>query len=193
MPQTVPRQPAGSRPTRPRADRRPDAAPEEAMRLIEVRQPREHDVIGRRFTLAGFGTGFEATVLWRVLGDDGTPLAEGLVQGAGSNGVIEDFGHDIPLPGSVNARGLHVVLQVFGDDASGQNPPGTDLNEVRVTLFTGLQGFRLHEVIRGDTLSEIARDVGENIGFPDVFEANRDLLTDPDVIVPGQVLRVPLL
>ena len=56
------------------------------MRLIEVRQPREHDVIGRRFTIAGFGSGFEATVLWRVLGEDGTPLAEGLVQGAGGNG-----------------------------------------------------------------------------------------------------------
>ena len=69
------------------------------MRLIEVRQPREHDVIGRRFTIAGFGTGFEATVLWRVLGEDGTPLAEGLVQGVGCNGVIQDFGHDVQLPG----------------------------------------------------------------------------------------------
>ena len=163
------------------------------MRLIEVRQPREHDVVGRRFTLAGFGTGFEATVLWRVLGADGVPLAEGLVQGAGSMGVLQDFGHDVTLPGSVSARGAHVVLQVFGEDASGEHPPGTDLNEVRVTLFTGLQGWRLHTVIRGDTLSEIARDVGENVTFRDVFEANRDVLTDPDEIVPGQVLRVPLL
>jgi hypothetical protein len=163
------------------------------MRLIEVRQPFEHDVIGRRFTLAGFGTGFEGTVLWRVLGEHGNPLAEGLVQGAGSMGVLQDFGHDVLLPGSVSARGEHVVVQVFGDDASGQNPPGTDLNEVRVTLFTGLKGWRLHEVIRGDTLSEIARDVGENIRFQDIFEANRDLLTDPDEIFPGQVLRVPLL
>jgi hypothetical protein len=163
------------------------------MRLIEVRQPQLNDVIGRRFTVAGFGTGFEATVLWRVLGEDGNPLAEGLVQGAGSMGVIQDFGHDVLLPGSVSARGDHVVLQVFGDDASGENPPGTDLNEVPVTLFTGLQGWRLHEVVRGDTLSEIARDVGENIRFQDVFEANRDVLTDPDEIFPGQVLRVPLL
>jgi hypothetical protein len=163
------------------------------MRLIEVRQPREHDLIGRRFTLAGFGTGFEATVLWRVLGEDGNPLAEGLVQGAGSMGVIQDFGHDVQLPASVSARGAHVVLQVFGDDPSGQHPPGTDLNEVRVTLFTGLQGWRLHEVIRGDTLSEIARDVGENIRFQDIFEANRDILTDPDEVFPGQALRVPLL
>ena len=163
------------------------------MRLIEVRQPREHDVIGRRFTIAGFGTGFEATVLWRVLGQNGAPLAEGLVAGVGSMGIIDDFCQEIVLPSSVNARGAHVVLQVFGDDPSGQNPPGPDLNEVRVTLFTGLRGWRLHEVIRGDTLSEIARDVGENIRFQDVFEANRDILTDPDEIVPGQVLRVPLL
>jgi len=163
------------------------------MRLIEVRQPREQDVIGRRFTVAGFGSGFEGTVLWRVLGQDGTPLAEGLVAGVGSNGVIDDFGQEVLLPGSVSARGAHVVLQVFGDDPSGENPPGTDLDEVRVTLFTGLHGWRLHEVVRGDTLSEIARDVGENTRFPDVFEANRDVLTDPDEIVPGQVLRVPLL
>jgi hypothetical protein len=163
------------------------------MRLIDVRQPRENDIVGRRFTIAGFGTGFEATVLWRVLGENGSPLAEGLVEGVGSNGVIDDFGHDVRLPGSVSARGAHVLLQVFGDDASGQNPPGTDLNEVPVTLFTGLRGWRLHEVVRGDTLSEIARDVGENITFRDIFEANRDVLTDPDEIVPGQILRVPLL
>jgi hypothetical protein len=163
------------------------------MRLIDVRQPRENDIVGRRFTIAGFGTGFEATVLWRVLGENGSPLAEGLVEGVGSNGVIDDFGHDVRLPGSVSARGAHVLLQVFGDDASGQNPPGTDLNEVPVTLFTGLRGWRLHEVVRGDTLSEIARDVGENITFRDIFEANRDVLTDPDEIFPGQILRVPLL
>ena len=54
------------------------------MRLIEVRQPREHDLIGRRFTIAGFASGFEATVLWRVLGEDGNPLAEGLVQMPGA-------------------------------------------------------------------------------------------------------------
>jgi hypothetical protein len=163
------------------------------MRLIEVRQPRENDIVGRRFTVAGFGTGFEGTVLWRVLGEDGGPLAEGLVEGVGSNGVIDDFGHDVRLPGSVSARGAHGVLQVFGDDASGQNPPGTDLNEVPVTLFTGLRGWRLYEVVRGDTLSAIARDQGENIRFTDVFEANRDVLTDPDEIFPGQILRIPLL
>ncbi len=163
------------------------------MRLIEVRQPQANDLIGRRFTLAGFGSGFEATVLWRLLGENGAPLAEGLVAGVGSMGVIDDFGQEIVLPGSVDARGAHVVLQVIGDDPSGQNPPGPDLNEVPVTLFTRLKGWRLYEVVRGDTLSEIAREQGENIRSTDVFEANRDVLTDPDEIFPGQVLRIPLL
>ena len=120
-------------------------------------------------------------------------VVRGLVQGVGSMGVIQDFGHDVQLPASANARGEHVVLQVFGDDPSSENPPGTDLNEVTVTLFTGLRGWRLYEVVRGDTLSAIARDIGGNIRFQDVFEANRDVLTDPDEIFPGQVLRIPLL
>jgi nucleoid-associated protein YgaU len=131
-------------------------------------------------------------VSWRLIEVDGDLLGEGLVQGVGSMGVIEDFAQDVSLPAAVNARGAHVLLQVFGDDASGQNPPGTDLNQIRVTLFTGLQGWRLYEVARGDNLSAIARDQGQNTRVGDVFEANRDTLMDPDRIFPGQVLRIPL-
>ena len=162
------------------------------VRLIEVRQPREHDVVGRQFALAGFGTGFEGSASWRLVEVDGDTLGEGLVEGVGSMGVVEDFAQEVSLPAAVDARGAHVLLQVFGDDASGEHPPGTDLNQLRVTLFTGLRGWRLHEVARGDTLSAIARDQGQGTRVGDVFEANRDTLVDPDRIFPGQVLRVPL-
>jgi hypothetical protein len=162
------------------------------VRLIEVRQPRQHDLIAGTFSLAGFGTGFEATVLWRVLEADGDVLGEGLVKGVGSMGVIDDFGHDVSLPDAVSARGAHVLLEVFGDDPSGEHPPGTDLNQVHVTLFTGLRGWRLHEVVRGDTIAKIARDDGQDTRVGDVVEANRDTVTNPDRIFPGQVLRVPL-
>ena len=163
------------------------------VRLIEVRQPRQHDLIGRTFTIAGFGTGFEATVLWRLLEQDGDVLGEGNVQGAGSMGVLDDFGHDVTLDASVSAHGAHVLLQVFGDDPSGQNPSGPDLNQIRVTLFSGLQGWKLYEVKRGDTLNSIAREQGQKTGAANIFEANRDSVMDPDRIFPGQVLRVPLL
>ena len=161
------------------------------IRLIEVRQPAEHDVIGPTFTIAGFGTGFEATVLWRLISQD--VLGEGNIDGAGSMGLLDDFGQNVSLGPSVSGRGEHVTLQVFGDDPSGEHPPGPDLNEIHVTLFSDLKGWKLYEVRQGDTLSAIARNEGQNTRSADIFEANRDVLTDPDRIRPGQVLRVPLL
>jgi Immunoglobulin-like domain of bacterial spore germination len=71
--------------------------------VIEVRQPRQHDLIASTFPLAGFGTGFEATVLLRMLEQDDDVLGEGKVQGVGSMGVIDDCGHDVSLPDSARA------------------------------------------------------------------------------------------
>jgi len=49
-----------------------------------------------------------------------------------------------------------------------------------------------HVVQKGDTLSKIARDYyGDAMLYPKIFEANRDLLTDPNKIKPGQKLRIP--
>lgn len=163
-----------------------------APRLIQVRQPKPNDVIGSDFTVAGFGSGFEATVLWQLLDMNGQSVAQGNIQGAGSMGVIRDFGHQVSL-GGYTARAAHMTLQVFGDDPSGIHPPGPDLNLVSVTLFTTLEGFRLYEVVAGDTLTKIAREQGQNTTVDDVFQANRDSITNPDLIYPGQVFRIPLL
>ena len=163
-----------------------------APRLIEVRQPKANDVVGRDFTIAGFGTGFEATVLWRVLDPAGHIVAAGNIQGAGSMGVIRDFGHQVSL-GGFTARAAHLMLQVFGEDASGIHPPGTDLNVVPMTAFTELDGFKLYEVAGGDNLTKIARKQGQNTSADDIFQANRDRISNPNLIFPGQVLRIPLL
>ena len=49
------------------------------------------------------------------------------------------------------------------------------------------QGFAVHTVARGETLSAISEQwYGDPGLFRTVFAANRDLLTDPDLIVPGQ-------
>jgi nucleoid-associated protein YgaU len=51
-----------------------------------------------------------------------------------------------------------------------------------------------HTVERGDTLSKIAKKVyGNAMKYPVIFEANRPMLTHPDKIYPGQVLRIPPL
>ena len=49
-----------------------------------------------------------------------------------------------------------------------------------------------HVVVKGDTLSKIAQQYyGDAALYPQIFEANRDVLTDPNKIRPGQKLRIP--
>jgi nucleoid-associated protein YgaU len=49
-----------------------------------------------------------------------------------------------------------------------------------------------YEVKKGDTLSKIAREhYGDPMLYPRIFEANRDILKDPNKIKPGQKLRIP--
>ena len=54
------------------------------------------------------------------------------------------------------------------------------------------QASRFYQVKSGDTLSKIAKEVyGDPNQHPQIFEANRPMLKDPDEIYPGQVLRIP--
>ena len=49
-----------------------------------------------------------------------------------------------------------------------------------------------HTVEKGDSLSKIAKEVyGDPMKYPAIFEANKPMLKDPDLIYPGQVLRIP--
>jgi nucleoid-associated protein YgaU len=49
-----------------------------------------------------------------------------------------------------------------------------------------------YTVKSGDTLSKIAREhLGDANAYMDIFNANRDQLSDPNLIKPGQVLKIP--
>jgi predicted Zn-dependent protease len=50
---------------------------------IRVRQPAKGDLVGREFTVAGIGTGFEATIGIRLLNQAGKVLATGSDEAAG--------------------------------------------------------------------------------------------------------------
>lgn len=53
-------------------------------------------------------------------------------------------------------------------------------------------GNGTYTVQSGDTLSGIAKKhLGDANAYMKIFEANRDQLSDPDKIKPGQVLRIP--
>ena len=51
---------------------------------------------------------------------------------------------------------------------------------------------KTYTVKSGDTLSAIAKQhLGDGNAYMRIFEANRDQLSDPDKIKPGQVLKIP--
>ena len=53
-------------------------------------------------------------------------------------------------------------------------------------------GTTLYTVQSGDTLSAISKKfLGNANDYMEIFNANRDQLTDPDKIKPGQVLKIP--
>ena len=80
------------------------------------------------------------------------------------------------------------TFELFGDDPSGMRDAGLDTQSVPVIVIGGMQGYVLHQVVRGDTVSAIARDTGSTVAK--IAAASR--LRDPDKIQVGQVLRVPL-
>lgn len=50
-----------------------------------------------------------------------------------------------------------------------------------------------YEIKKGDTLSGIAKHFyGDFSLYPKIFEANREVIEDPDKIYPGQKIRIPL-
>jgi len=50
-----------------------------------------------------------------------------------------------------------------------------------------------YTIVKGDTLSGIAkRFYGNAMDYPLIFEANREVIKKPDLIYPGQKIRIPV-
>jgi len=80
----------------------------------------------------------------------------------------------------------------FSNVRSGEERP--DFSNVRGHADTTPAGGaqRRYTVQAGDTLSDIAqRHFGRASAWHAIFDANRDQIDDPDLIRPGQVLRLP--
>jgi nucleoid-associated protein YgaU len=61
-----------------------------------------------------------------------------------------------------------------------------------VTIDPNAKAAATYTVKAGDTLSKIAKEhLGDAGAYMKIFDANKDQLTDPDKIKPGQVLKMP--
>jgi len=96
---------------------------------------------------------------------------------------------------------------IFGDFFSRKEKPRPDFSNVRsggssTAPAPGVGGpeavappvitGRTYVVVSGDSLSRIAkRQYGDAQKWPRIYEANRNVIKDPDLIYPGQELRIP--
>lgn len=61
-----------------------------------------------------------------------------------------------------------------------------------LTVSTPEPESQMYTVVKGDNLSKISKGFyGTPNKYPQIFEANKPMLTHPDKIYPGQVLRIP--
>ncbi|HEU0089501.1 MAG TPA: Gmad2 immunoglobulin-like domain-containing protein [Pseudonocardiaceae bacterium] len=158
---------------------------------ITVRQPVANDLVADPVDVCGVGTGFEGQIAARVRDDHGTELVEDSIH-AGGMGIWGNFHKQLPLTKKPQTpRGTLEVFEYSPKD-------GSEINKrvIRIVfgpyLLSPYHGFAQYTVVKGDTLSGIAKHwYGDASKYPRIFEANRDQITDPDKIFVGQVLRIP--
>lgn len=74
------------------------------------------------------------------------------------------------------------------------NVEGVQVVDNNLTVQDPTPEAKYYTVKSGDTLSKIAKEVyGDPMKYGVIFEANKPMLKDPDLIYPDQVLRIPQL
>ena len=83
---------------------------------------------------------------------------------------------------------------LIGDPALRVYLEGVEAVDNRLEVVNPEPAATFYTVVRGDTLSKIAKEhYGNAMKYPVIFEANKPMLKHPDKIYPGQVLRIPPL
>ncbi len=129
--------------------------------------------------------------------DDDAPKAEALKQEVAKHGLeaddlkVEVDGDKVRVAGSASSNSMREkIILAMG------NVMGVSSVEEDIAVADAEPDATFYTVVKGDTLwkiSETHYGKGNGGQYNIIFEANRPMLTHPDKIYPGQVLRIPPL
>ena len=103
----------------------------------------------------------------------GVTFSDGIVSLSGNASSADAMEKAVLIAG--NVQGVKEV------DVSGLTAPE---QQATVEYYT---------VVKGDSLSGIAKKtLGNAMDYPKLFDANREVIKDPDLIYPGQKIRIPV-
>ena len=104
--------------------------------------------------------------------DLGVTFEDGVVHLSGNAASAEAMEKAVLMAGNVKG-----VTEVKIDGMEAPEP------EPEVQYYT---------IVSGDSLSKIAKvHYGNAMDYPKIFEANKEVIKDPDLIYPGQKIRIP--
>jgi len=104
-----------------------------------------------------------------------------------NNLKVEYEGGIVKLYGSCDSQATKEKAILLAGNVKG-------VKAVDDTYFTAPveEEVEYYTVQPGDSLSKIAKEYyGNAMKYPEIFEANREVIKDPDLIYPGQKLRIP--
>ncbi|SDJ61354.1 LysM domain-containing protein [Lentzea albidocapillata subsp. violacea] len=159
---------------------------------IDIQQPRPQGLVGSLVHIAGTAGGaFEAQFNYRIHeGHDEVVGAFMAGDGIGGHGQFQV---------QADVSGASFALDRLFVEVFWVSPKdGAELDKIIVPVVYGpliVPGYRVYqeyEIKPGDTLWGIATQFyGAGNLYPRLVRANPDVITDPNVITPGTVIRIP--
>jgi nucleoid-associated protein YgaU len=159
---------------------------------IDVQQPRPYDLVTDQIQLGGVAGGaFEASFSYRIHEGHDEVVGNFMAgDGAGGHGQFQQ---------SADVSGAAFTLQQLYVEVFHASPrDGTELDKVIVPVLLGrliVPGYRNyleHVVAPGDTLWTISvQYYGSGNLYHRLVAANPQTITNPNLIHPGDVIRVP--
>jgi nucleoid-associated protein YgaU len=117
----------------------------------------------------------------------------------GFQGAATQEGDKLHFKGTVHSEDeKNQIWNAIKTQGDWQKDINADIQVVQQAQPVGTSGAsaasnRSYTVQAGDTLSKIAKEhYGNAANYMKIFDANKDQLTDPDKIKPGQVLKIPV-
>lgn len=88
------------------------------------------------------------------------------------------------------AGNVEGVIDVYANKMTIRPPAGGEAKKEEEPVEEPVEFYTIRS---GDTLGKIAKQYyGDAMKYPRIFEANREVIQDPDKIYPGQRIRIPL-
>ncbi len=104
--------------------------------------------------------------------------------------------HEAKEKAILMAGNVEGVEKVIADDVDVDEPAPEPRPTAAATgtAAEAAPAVQYYTIEKGDTLYAIAKEFyGNGMKYPEIFEANKEVIEDPDKIYPGQKIRIPPL